>query len=51
MNLFVIIFTLLGMQIYGGYWKDDPEGLEANNFDNLGPAIFTIFQVLTMENW
>jgi hypothetical protein len=36
MNLFIIIFTLLGMQIYGGYWKEDEEGLPANNFDKFG---------------
>lgn len=43
MNLFIIIFTLLGMQLYGGYWKDDEEGLPANNFDNFLSAFFTIF--------
>lgn len=43
MWLFIIIFTLLGIQLYGGYWKDDPEGLPANHFDTFGYAIFTVF--------
>jgi len=51
MFLFMIIFTLLGMQLYGGYWQDDPEGLPSNNYDKFSYAFFTIFQVLTMENW
>ena len=51
MFLFIIIFTLLGMSTYGGYWKDDPEGIPPNNFDSFGYAFFTQFQVLTMENW
>ena len=41
----------LGMSTYGGYWKDDPEGIPPNNFDSFGYAFFTQFQVLTMENW
>jgi magnesium-transporting ATPase (P-type) len=51
MFLFIMIFTLLGMQTFAGYWKDDPEGTPPNNYDTFGYAFFTIFQVLTMENW
>ena len=51
MFLFMIIFTLLGMQLYGGYWKDDPEGMPANNYDDFLYSFFTVFQILTMENW
>lgn len=51
MWLFIVIFSLLCMQLYGGYWKDDPEGIPPNNFDEFAYALFTIFQVLTMENW
>jgi hypothetical protein len=43
MWLFIIIFTLLNMQLYGGYWKDDPDGLPPNNFDKFEYALFTIF--------
>lgn len=43
MFLFIIIFTLLGMSTYGGYWKNDPLGLPSNNFDSFGYAFFTQF--------
>lgn len=43
MFLFIVIFTLLGMQTYAGYWEGDPEGLPANNFDGFGYGLFTIF--------
>ena len=43
MFLFIVIFTLLGMQTYAGYWKEDPEGLPPNNFNGFGYGLFTIF--------
>ena len=43
MFLFIVIFTLLGMQTYAGYWKGDPEGLPPNNFNGFGYGLFTIF--------
>jgi hypothetical protein len=49
--LFILIFALLGMSLFGGYWKNDEEGLPDNNFDSIGYATFTVFQVFTMENW
>ena len=49
--LFILIFTLLGMSMFGGYWKNDEEGLPDNNFDKFGQGLFTVFQVFTMENW
>jgi hypothetical protein len=51
MFLFIFIFTLLGMQTFGGIFIDDPEGTPSNNFDSFGVGFITIFQVLTMENW
>ena len=48
--LFLFIFTLLGMQIFGGAF-DFPEGLPRGNFDTFHWAFITIFQVLTTENW
>ena len=51
MFLFIFIFTLLGMQAFTGYFKDDPLGTPSNNYDDFLIALFTIFQVLTMENW
>ena len=51
MFLFIFIFTLLGMQTFGGIFIADPEGTPSNNFDSFGIGFITIFQVLTMENW
>lgn len=51
MFLFIFIFTLLGMSIFAGYFQGDPEGTPSNNYDSFLMAFFTIFQVLTMENW
>lgn len=48
--LFLFIFTLLGMQIFGGAFNF-PEGLPRGNFDSFHWAFITIFQVLTTENW
>ena len=48
--LFLFIFTLLGMQIFGGTF-DFPEGLPRGNFDSFHWAFISIFQVLTTENW
>ena len=48
--ILMIIFALLGMQIFGGeliYDGNIPRG----NFDSLGSALFTLFQLLTQENW
>lgn len=50
MFLFVFIFMLLGMNIYGGKFgtgEDVPRG----NFDSPAIAFITVFQILTMENW
>lgn len=43
MFLFIMIFSLLGMQTFAGYWKGDPEGIPANNYDTFAMAFFTIF--------
>lgn len=48
--LLQLIFTLLGMEIYGNQF-DFPEGLARCNFDSFHWAFVTIFQVLTNENW
>lgn len=48
--LFQLIFTLLGMQIYGGTFNF-PEGLPRGNFDTFHWAFITTFQVLSTENW
>ena len=50
MFLFIIIFSLLGMQVFGGLLNFE-EGLPQNNFDSFPIAFITVFQILTMENW
>lgn len=51
MFLFIIIFSLLGMQTFGGMFKDFEDGIPTNNYDTFPIAFITVFQVLTMENW
>lgn len=50
--LFILIFTLVGMQLFGGkfHFLEDHEVLR-QNFDNVGDAFLTVFQILTIENW
>ncbi|GBG24665.1 Voltage-dependent L-type calcium channel subunit alpha-1S [Hondaea fermentalgiana] len=61
--IIMFIFTLLGMQLFGGQWTanhfcDDPEDYEGcleetprANFDSFAWGFVTVFQVLTGENW
>jgi hypothetical protein len=51
MFLFIIIFSLLGTQIFGGQFGDDINELPRGNYDTFPIAFITVFQVLTMENW
>lgn len=51
MFLFIIIFSLLGTQIFGGEFGDDISELPRGNYDTFEIAFITVFQVLTMENW
>ena len=49
--VFMYIFALVGMQIFGGKLVDD-EGISVrHNFDSISWAMMTVFQVLTGENW
>lgn len=48
--LFLVIFTLLGMKIFGGQFNFN-EGLPRGNFDTFHWAFVTMFQVLSTENW
>lgn len=48
--LFCVIFSLLGMQIFGGNFNFT-EGTPNGNFDDFNWAFITIFQLLTEENW
>uniref|UniRef100_A0A8C4QAP7 Voltage-dependent calcium channel alpha-1 subunit IQ domain-containing protein n=1 Tax=Eptatretus burgeri TaxID=7764 RepID=A0A8C4QAP7_EPTBU len=48
--LFIVVFALLGMQLFGGTFNFDDE-TPFTNFDTFPSAILTVFQVLTGEDW
>ncbi|KAI9529137.1 Voltage-dependent P/Q-type calcium channel subunit alpha-1A [Dissostichus eleginoides] len=48
--LFIVVFALLGMQLFGGQFNFD-DGTPPTNFDTFAAAIMTVFQVLTGEDW
>ncbi|KAL6111172.1 cacna1a [Pungitius sinensis] len=48
--LFIVVFALLGMQLFGGQFNFE-EGTPSTNFDTFAAAIMTVFQVLTGEDW
>eukprot|EP01048_Picozoa_sp_COSAG05_P003861 COSAG05_NODE_189_length_14633_cov_44.869134_4_plen_1996_part_00 len=62
--LFMFIYSLLGMQLFGGYfffpgrtecysWEREKMGcsIPRANFDSFGEAFVTIFQMMTGEDW
>ena len=49
--LFIFIYSLMGMQLYGGQFKNWEEEKPRANFDTFPVAFMTVFQLLTMENW
>jgi hypothetical protein len=51
MLLFIFILALLGLQLFKGKFDNDPLGIPDNNFDDFLSSFFTMFQILTMENW
>uniref|UniRef100_A0A8C0GVI7 Voltage-dependent P/Q-type calcium channel subunit alpha n=1 Tax=Chelonoidis abingdonii TaxID=106734 RepID=A0A8C0GVI7_CHEAB len=48
--LFIVVFALLGMQLFGGQFSFD-DGTPSTNFDTFPAAIMTVFQILTGEDW
>jgi len=48
--VFLYIYALLGMQLFGGKF-DFPEGKPRQNFDSFHNAFLSVYQVLTIENW
>ncbi|XP_076740743.1 calcium channel, voltage-dependent, P/Q type, alpha 1A subunit, b isoform X7 [Maylandia zebra] len=48
--LFIVVFALLGMQLFGGQFNFD-DGTPPTNFDTFAAAIMTVFQILTGEDW
>ncbi|XP_013377564.1 PREDICTED: voltage-dependent L-type calcium channel subunit alpha-1S isoform X2 [Chinchilla lanigera] len=49
--LFIIIFALLGMQLFGGRYDFEDTEVRRSNFDNFPQALISVFQVLTGEDW
>jgi len=48
--LFIIIFALLGMQVFGGRFNFDPTNDKPrHNFDTFTQAMLTVFQVRIVE--
>ncbi|XP_061567347.1 voltage-dependent P/Q-type calcium channel subunit alpha-1A isoform X5 [Cololabis saira] len=48
--LFIVVFALLGMQLFGGQFNFE-NGTPPTNFDTFPAAIMTVFQILTGEDW
>ena len=44
--LFLIIFALLGMQLFGGKFNFDETQMKRSTFDSFPQALLTCFQVL-----
>lgn len=51
LSLFIFIYTLLGMQIFGGQFISENITGIRQNFDTFFYSFFSIFQVMTVENW
>uniref|UniRef100_A0A4W3GS46 Voltage-dependent T-type calcium channel subunit alpha n=1 Tax=Callorhinchus milii TaxID=7868 RepID=A0A4W3GS46_CALMI len=52
--LFIFIFSILGMHLFGCKFASEKEGdtlPDRKNFDSLLWAIVTVFQILTQEDW
>ncbi|KAK0065729.1 voltage-dependent non-L-type calcium channel alpha-1 subunit isoform A [Biomphalaria pfeifferi] len=48
--LFIVIFSLLGMQLFGGNMNFD-DGRPSSHFDTFPIALLTVFQILTGADW
>ncbi|XP_076801184.1 voltage-dependent L-type calcium channel subunit alpha-1D-like isoform X4 [Clavelina lepadiformis] len=50
--LFIVICSLLGMQLFGGRFQTNKEKrVIRSNFDTFLQALLTVFQILTGEDW
>ncbi|XP_049315483.1 muscle calcium channel subunit alpha-1 isoform X11 [Bactrocera dorsalis] len=50
--LFIVIFALLGMQVFGGKFNFKPSEEKPRwNFDCFWQSLLTVFQILTGEDW
>jgi voltage-dependent calcium channel L type alpha-1D len=44
--LFIVIFSLLGMQVFGGKFNFKKKEKPRHNFDTFWQSLLTVFQVL-----
>lgn len=44
--LFIVIFALLGMQVFGGKFNFPDDEVRRSNFDDFPQALITVFQVI-----
>ncbi|KAH8395723.1 hypothetical protein KR222_011591, partial [Zaprionus bogoriensis] len=49
--LFIVIFALLGMQVFGGKFNFDDNEKYRMNFDCFWQSMLTVFQIMTGEDW
>uniref|UniRef100_A0A3P8X3I0 Voltage-dependent L-type calcium channel subunit alpha n=1 Tax=Cynoglossus semilaevis TaxID=244447 RepID=A0A3P8X3I0_CYNSE len=49
--LFIVIFSLLGMQVFGGKFNFPNQSKPRSTFDSFPQALITVFQILTGEDW
>ncbi|XP_059533698.1 voltage-dependent L-type calcium channel subunit alpha-1S isoform X1 [Myotis daubentonii] len=49
--LFIVIFALLGMQLFGGRYDFEDTEVRRSHFDSFPQALISVFQVLTGEDW
>ena len=48
--LFIVIFALLGMQLFGGKFNFEEEAKPRSNFDTFWQSLLTVFQVCRLRN-
>ena len=51
MFVFMFIYSLLGIQFFGGTFDFGEEIKPRGNYGSFEISFFTVFQILTMENW
>ncbi|XP_046881682.1 calcium channel, voltage-dependent, L type, alpha 1S subunit, a isoform X1 [Hypomesus transpacificus] len=49
--LFIVIFSLLGMQVFGGKFNFPNRPKPRSTFDSFPQALISVFQILTGEDW
>uniref|UniRef100_A0A674C7H1 Voltage-dependent L-type calcium channel subunit alpha n=1 Tax=Salmo trutta TaxID=8032 RepID=A0A674C7H1_SALTR len=49
--LFIVIFSLLGMQVFGGKFNFPNQPKPRSTFDSFPQALISVFQILTGEDW